>query len=565
MSWFAFLSAALLAAGGPGIDGVVVDSRTDRPIHSVEVSIYSWESGAPELAAKVSTDAEGRFAVPAQVRGPFSASLFDPATQAPLGNVPENGQLPEFPDPWRVKVELGPTIPFRLGDGAQDVREWRLRLVERDATGDERVWPWRAAHPGDPAWIRYPRYEYEPSPAYTAFLEAQVRDRTRKATGRVPEDGGVTSLTLAPLGSVGGRALFQEGDLPAAGVAVRAVPLDRPEDWDAPAAWPATRSDETGQFAIAGLDPGRYLLLAEESGTPLARAEVSVAGPAAVDLDLRGGPHALVVSVGGTGEAGWLVLSGEPEGGPLEVVRRRPGRPGSRCRFDGLASGPYEVSFQSLLGGEEDRQRVVFHAEPRASDAGSAELEPRTVELLVDAPPPTGSGFTVHAFHGDLADEPYLQVWTDRLWFPEMLPEPRRTFHGGPFAWAVGAPGHRPVLGRADEPGDVTVSLEQGWGVRLLLRSTDHLEFPSPEDWATYVESRHDAAPVAGAAVIVDGVEVGVTDGDGALWLEGPAPPERIELRHSTMAVVASPLFRDGRCLGTSAEVVVWMRSTGPR
>jgi len=568
---------ALFLAAAPGLDGSVVDKRTDRGIEAVEVSIYSWASGAPELAAKLSTEVGGGFEVPEELRGPFSASLFDPATQTPLGSVPAAGRLEALPDPWRLEVDLGPTVPFQFSDATQDVRQWRLRLVERDESGRERVWPWRAAQVGDPAWIRYPRYEYEPETSYSAFLEAQVRDRTMRATGRVGEDGGVTRLSVFQLGAITGRARFEDSAEAAPGIAVRAVPLDRPGDWDDPSSWAAARTTTAGDFAVAGLEAGRYLLCAEKDGTPLGRAEVSVDGPTAVDLTLRGGPCELRVAIDGTGEPGWLTLYGGPDtpraATPLRddlftFVQRLPARPGpeSRVRFDALAAGFYTVAFQDCRGGPEVRRDFQVRRPPTGfSGSGPAQPEVETIRLSVDAPASHSSTFEVRASDGRTLAETHLQTWTDSLWFPELLPSLEIGFGAEDFHWAASAPGYRPVFGHAREPGTFTATLEPGWGVRLCVRSVDHLEFPSPADWSTYVHSHSKAPALSGVRVVVDGVEAGATDESGELWIEGAEAPGEIALELGDMAVVASPLFRAGRVLGTSAEVVVWMRSTSGR
>ena len=65
-------------------------------------------------------------------------------------------------------------------------------------------------------------------------------------------------------GIVYGRVRFQQGQTPVAGAVVHLFPVS-PELWK-PTVWqgPKTRTDETGQFSFADIQPGRYTILARK-------------------------------------------------------------------------------------------------------------------------------------------------------------------------------------------------------------------------------------------------------------------------------------------------------------
>lgn len=110
----------------------------------------------------------------------------------------------------------------------------------------------------------------------------------------------------------------------------------------------------------------------------------------------------------------------------------------------------------------------------------------------------------------------------------------------GPFQWSLASDGYAPAFGDETnfvEDGErrvARVTLERGWGTKLLALARDPL-----------------ARPLAGAEVYVDTRFAGRTANDGTLVLRGDARPAQLEVRSAGFAQSGDPLAGHA---GRSAE-----------
>ena len=232
-------------------------------------AVHLMRSAAPDGAqsqfAEVQTDREGRY----QMSGPASA-------RDQWGVAADSGSRLGFGVPGTPCVLLPPTrlrlhLVGNAGQPLPNVTLQPLLLTRMDAAGQSQTVSLefgcpkrlrvRSDRSGNAVFTGLPRgcqvsfavldpaYERRPPLADGLLLAAQA-------------DSGTQAVTVARGASVGGKLLYAESGLPAAGVRIGAQETST-------AAWGEAQTDAEGRYVIRQLPPGRYTVAVDEDSGPL--------------------------------------------------------------------------------------------------------------------------------------------------------------------------------------------------------------------------------------------------------------------------------------------------------
>ena len=259
---------------------VVVQDPGGRPVAGALVSVVITREMLPRtLAAR--TDAEGRVRLEGLPRPPW-----DLAVQA-CGLAPKRiERVPAAQKPLVVRLAPGASVTGVVRDG-----------TTREPVAAASVWAWVGTgiagldrwnpDAGRVATTSDARGQFKLEgfgPGYFT-LTATAAGRGR-ATRQAVRPGTSVELYLMPGATISG-VVHDEAGRPFNGAVVRVMP----ESPGTPFLPPAERTDARGRFALAGLDPGAYVVVARAA--PLAPAvqlvSVEANGDTAVDLTLAEG------------------------------------------------------------------------------------------------------------------------------------------------------------------------------------------------------------------------------------------------------------------------------------
>jgi hypothetical protein len=573
---------------GTPFRGRVVDVRTGEPVPAAIAKAEGLEG-----TIEAPTDAEGRFAGDAPLRSDFEEiAFFDAFGPAHIRTAPRD-ELESLGEDagWLARIRIGPTYRLRmLGPGASDAERWKLQVVESPPRKPERAWGWIDVIPGDPSWARYDNPGPEPEESSRLRIEVQNEAGTLRGSAPIAATVGIHPGVLeiaidASFARVLGRVLDSDGR-PMARAQVYAISRAGPPP--AGVLWPTIQTDAQGRYAIGGLAPGPHWIHARPR-----RGEEAQTIEIALAVGETTAPDIVVPAEKKAGAIEGFLRSAASSDFPVAVVRLRaadgrsfdhfdivdtrqqlPAESGFPARVDlnGYAlerKGFFE--FQQVPEGE--YLLTVISSDGRAWRPSPLRVRPPNQALEIfraDEPAEWQAGFhVVDARTGERLERFRVQFQMPDLWSNEDFeagPEvPNATFaEGARFRWNVYADGYGLASGTESVfagPGGVRVAnvqLRPGFAARLLFRDAQG-QFATIGDDHNGRVAVLERPPVAGVRVYADGEPIAVSDADGAAVLELAAPPDRIDLTASGWTVLGSERFRDGRILGDTREVVVWL------
>lgn len=329
----------------------------------------------------------------------------------------------------------------------------------------------------------------------------------------VTPEGGVGTLEGAPLPFI---TIEPPGEL-AGEIAGEFVQLER--------------SEGAVNGRIDGLAPGAYSWsaggLVGESGDPLQGEVIVVANAVSeVELPRLGGPHlgrAIVVDASDAPEADlsqWFAgaLSTAPRSEGLTMTHpRRAGSLGPgmwTIPIGPVAQAGWIASLTPADGFEVSPRQFVFPPSgippllTVTRTAESPDVRLRLVDGRTGLLIPRFDGAT--AVHMDGFNPNHLKHQQDGSLLATEVPLDRSTRF---LCRADGFRMQEVFFDPGNSPTEMTVSLEPGW--------------------SNFVGVVHKGkmAPLSGVGVTVDGADVGATDDEGRVWIEGSGPPKNVELR----------------------------------
>jgi hypothetical protein len=344
--------------------------------------------GDPDSDPHVATDREGRFQHPRRLpRGGLSLHAADPLSGSWHHRSHEHRPGPDGAAATELvwAIETGPTFLVRLVNAPDDVRAWRLRLLERLGDGRELPWSWIQAHAGEQSqelWARYSSSSQEPRPR--SSLVVQVADAEGLHGGETPirSLGTVHELTI-PVGVVGATLTGRVSDEDGRPVHARLHALRDQVLGQEAFSWPEAETDADGGYVLGGLEPGPTRLVVatpdrELTSVPIELlagqrhvqdvqlATVRIAG------DIRG---ALVAPSAGPDPAGLLRLSCL-DGKTVERIQIC----GDDEERDGPGAGLFaEFAFDDLPQGRYRLELIPFDG--RSYEATTLELFPPATDV----------------------------------------------------------------------------------------------------------------------------------------------------------------------------------------
>ena len=600
------------------VRGIVLDERTQEPVPELEVAL---EAGGE--VERLVTDAQGRFAATrALPAGALSARVTDLGEDVALRRRAADARREE---PWEVAVPIGPTVPLAIDfPGELDPARWRVRIVEttrpRDGAGRIAVrgetlqlvapkgadvaWSARALRPGKLPWVRWPRVETRPDPARRVELEAVSDADGRRGRVLLKSTVGVQPPALLDrlqwVGAIDGRVLDERGG-PLDGARVLALPpaLERGERREKPPAWSSAPTGEGGVFALRGLEPGRWRLLALAPSRPVREVSVGVAAgiqglePLRLEAERRAPPVASVPA----GDAGPSMLVARvvrAEGFERAVVvapgSSKPGSPrqGRAEAFDALALPPLrglpadqvELGWTDLVPG-----RDVPRGSPLYSPRFARVIWPEEgISFRADAAPTIGlRGEVVVPASDDAAEAEEGREVAVAFDGGALLgaldareAQRLRIASGSRFDWSLWPRGAAPVFGASDGRASSARELvlggerREGWGALLWMRRAPAergerraLAGLGYAGGSKGEGSGHELArdllaepPLAGVRVLADDAALGESDAEGVARLVAAAEPrELVLLAEGWHAVALDRLPGPKECV----RYVVWM------
>jgi len=581
--------------------GLLLDVATEEPIPSALAAIGS-------LRAEV--DHEGRFEAAGGLPQDANALEFlDPFLGTHIRTISRDalellrGPLGEL---HVARIAIGPTYRLQVAgvDAVELPESWRARLVEVTEQGDEHVGSYVRIHPAVPPgtvaapFLRYdnPWQPNEPGSSFRVDVEgpeglAGSSQVLRSAVGVHP--GVVVIVPDRVLGGVAGMVVDTKGE-GQRDARVSAVPVGT---GTGVARFQTAITNGDGRFELASLPTGLYRLHVQaRRGQEAVRHDVEVLRGTTDVGKLVVEAHEPVGSIGGK----LTNRSGARLDDRLHVRLRAIGGRSFELLDVTRSMSSFRLSGRVLrLNGREVRlsNRELTYAGPGGEGvpgfqvfefasvpAGEYELSvlapdgvPWTPGVLRVTPPNEGVRFVredglanlehvfdVHGAHAAVGDV-FLQVHFGRGFSPELVPTRPPTFRApaeASFTWSLRARGYRPAHGDASAFRDdgarrvARVTLEPGWGARLVLRDLGGGFLHDDEDGRLTVASR---APVVGARILADGVEIAVSDAAGIADLALDAEPEELTIVAPGWRQVESGRLRDGRIAGSVIDAVVWL------
>jgi len=576
--------------GGPASElsaapfaGLVVDAATREPVPLARVA-------AGPLAAPV--DTHGRFRCEEPLPpGCEHVEVHDPHKGTHIRTVRREALEPSEEDGgWIVPIAIGPTYRFRVGEHTEALGPLRARVVEIAARGraePDRAWDWAPLYPHDPPFIRYDNPQTPIYPGGRLLLQVENEDGTRRGeceiaygiAGVHPE---VPLVVLDQvLGLLRGRVV-DTLERPLRGARLVLAPADGQRSAADPAGWAKDESEPDGTFAFASLAPGEYwLFVRPRRGEEPVLLRVTVMPGESTVGDVAVQAQEPVGSVEGKVAS----ASGKRLRPALVRLRAVDGRAFDRCEWTSqtidrlfleggvVARGPEPDTFAFPEVPAGDYELSIIPLDGREWSPESVRVSAPAADVVFtcqDAAPRYSVAFEVEdAETGARIDAFYVQFQGEHYWHPEARPS-RSGEHGefspgARFRWNVFADGYVPAVGTQDafegegERRVARVRLERGFGATLLLRDGQgELGSFGTEDWGTYVRAA-EAPPVAGAEVWIDGELAARSGPDGVVRLRREREPQSIEVRAAGWTVLGSEQMRDGRIVGPSREVLVWL------
>ena len=475
-----------------------------------------------------------------------------------------------------LRVASGPGYRLDFLQAAADNPGlWAARLVERDADGHQRSWSWRDLRLGEVPRLRYAADEFPEQRSFHSHVELRLKGRdwfgrapVRRVAGEWLEP---VLIPLVQYTAFGGSLVDEEGGA-VAGAEISFLQKTGASLPVQGAQWRSVWSAADGAFRLPlELEPGEYQFCIRSEGREPVRLTLSLAegetlgralrlpsareGKGSLVVEVRGeegDPSLVIVSLRSTGESGQRrILHTESPSDPKGRVELTGAT--QRFHFRGLLPGDYEVTLFPADGARYEPDRLDTSLPSENESGGEALVFQRR-----SGSPRLPLRFQVIDGRSEESLRRYqVGLSSPGWWYPlgrfvaagdvfGSLPK------DSPIGWTVFAEGYRPARGllseaREEEGGLVIdVALEPGWGGELILRDGSSVARLPNWDTRQQVGSVHQAPPVPGVEVHVDGVLVGVSDASGKLVFERDVAPERLEL------------FKPGwsRLAGASGELV---------
>lgn len=550
---------------GP-VHGVAVDQKTGTPLPNFRFSIVSRAGyRSPVETIEVLTDEEGRFQTERAVQGGRVTIKPGPGEGQPV--LGEQDCL--VPGPWRIEFSAEPRLEIALtGALPPDPTELRFWMM-REGEARARSYSVLRQDPGGRLWVRPPTPRPDLRQGEEVVLAvADEAGHLFGARSHVWGRGSPAPLLFdlvatavmdldvkMTLHAADGRDRYRAGSY-------RRVKLTRADTRFIPGAdW---RLEQR-----RWLSPGRYDLSVSSRAHVEERRVLELVGGETERLSIRlepledtrtvrgriftesGGPLKDFISVHlSLAEAPAAVWRASWERNRMcgtgvdhfVSLGEEDGREVGRFVFEHVPAGPVKVTTHSFTA-----PAVVSVAE---TGDGDLELEVRQID--VDEGP--GFGFRVVESESGAAPARFgYRVHTRVL---DNGPPIHEYAHNGQLVsradprtrrleWAVVARGFRTVYGDQEsfhDEGDgrffANVTLERGWRARVLVQDRER-------------------EPLVGAAVVVDGAAVGVTDATGILELERETPPGRIEASYLDWQPTRLPTVATPASLGGTAWHVI--------
>ncbi len=521
------------------VTGAVVDERTDEPVPDLPLRLLDKRWDRVEL---VLTDAKGRFRSAAPWKpGMIEVRIEDPPTTGQrIRRIPHALEPDE--EAWTIRMRIGPTYRLRVHAPAElDGEVYWVHLVERNGEA-ERRWMPTPLRAGDPSWARWWRVYHNPDPAWTPSIEVHAGVGIWKGeapvTSTVGVHSGVLDVVAQRLGvQINGRVVDATGG-PLGGVEVHVLRSDAAAEVVI-----GDRTDDAGEYAFGGYDPGRFrLVFSTGVHPPQEREIVAVPGENRVpDVAMppasrTGTIEGVVRPMGDERPFGWIalrslgeipVLELEPVFGPV----RRGEKESRPFAFSEVPVGDYELVVVPADGFEWEPERMQVTCPSKGIEIvcrnDVATFAP------VFHPFDAESGARIEDFEVSFSGPTCWPAEVESLDFGQPC-NPRA--EGSRFHWMLFADGYQPRYGNQHAfrgPGEervVEVRMEAGWGGLLLLRDGDALAQVNSDEW----NSSHAVALAPGVDGVLARVNheiVGVST-DGFMELSLDEPPDRIEFEH---------------------------------